>query len=59
MILKSSEVHNVLSLNHKFILKNFNGHGRYIFGWMTSKITSYNKHKFLLIHFGLKRCFNW
>ena len=42
MIFKISEVHNVLSLNHKFILKNFNGHGRYTFGWRTSKTTTYN-----------------
>ena len=37
MIFKISEFHNVFSLNQKFILKNFNGYGRYTFGWRTSK----------------------
>ena len=48
MVFKISEIHNVLSQNHKFILKNFNGYGRYTFRWRTSKPQLTNNINFYL-----------
>ena len=42
MVFKISEIHNVLSQNHKFILKNFTVHGGYTFEWRASTPTNYN-----------------